>query len=142
MNIVKINGYACGYYSESEWEEEIYLLEEDYEKIKEAVLSTTVCIGELDGKHSQTDADIEIEVVKEYDLDRYSWDMQYKGSTLVETISCEMTQHNLDFDIDEFRESADKVLAKVDKVVDVNLKVNKSKLESLYKCLDELKISY
>jgi len=138
MNIVRIKGYACGYYSNSEWEEEIYLLEDDYNKIKDLIKDLTINIVELDGKYSETEADIEIKIVKENELNKYSWSSN--GKILAERINKKI--YDAGYNIGELTDKADKVLLNVDGMVDINLTLNKSKLEKLYKCLDELKINY
>ena len=63
MNLVKISAYACGYYSENEYEETVYITEESYMKLKEEIDYMDISIAELDGKHSEVEAEIEIEIL-------------------------------------------------------------------------------
>ena len=68
MDIVRISAYACGYHSDAEYEEDIFITKDFYEIIKNKVEGLEFYIGELDGKHSETEADIEVTEYTEEEL--------------------------------------------------------------------------
>lgn len=68
MNIVNLCFYAEGYYSGAEYEENIAVSEEFFEKIKEVVSGMKVYVSELDGKHSEVLGTIEIQYFNEDDI--------------------------------------------------------------------------
>ena len=68
MNLVKIEMYARGYYSDSEVSETVYIKQESYEKMKEEIDEINIWIYELDGKHSEVKADIEITTISQEDV--------------------------------------------------------------------------
>lgn len=135
MKLVIISGYACGYYSESEWKENIFITEEGYNKIKDKVDELDIHIGELDGKHSETMADIEVEIVNEKDFEKYSWEGQYSGDVLVENLSYMLSGS---FDIDEERKLADEIIKNIDSSVSLNVTVKKSQVDKVKKFIESL----
>ena len=68
MDIVNLCFYAEGYYSGSTYEENITVSKEFYEKIKDKVEEMEVCVYELDGKHSTTYGNIEVQSCNEEDI--------------------------------------------------------------------------
>ena len=70
MNLVNLCCYGCGYYSGSEYEENIVLSEEFYNKIKGIVEDEDykVYLGELDGKHSEVTGSIEVQHFKDNEI--------------------------------------------------------------------------
>lgn len=60
MELVNVNLYAMGYYSEATYEDNIWIKKSSYEKLKD-VFPLQIYCGELDGKHSDVMGDIEIQ---------------------------------------------------------------------------------
>lgn len=59
MELVNVNLYAEGYYSEATYEDNIWIKKSSYEKLKD-IFPTEIDCGELDGKHSEVMGDVEI----------------------------------------------------------------------------------
>lgn len=70
---------AEGYKSGATNEDEIFLTPEMYEEIKEG-LGTTMWFHELDGKHSEQEEDIFMQVVTEKDLENFEFLDSRSGS--------------------------------------------------------------
>lgn len=68
MELVKISAGVCGYYSDATYEDNIFIAKETYEKVKEDVKKIEIYIYELDGKHSECEAEIDITEYTEEDL--------------------------------------------------------------------------
>lgn len=60
MELVNVNLYARGYYSEATYEDNIWIKKSSYEKLKDAFPLQISC-GELDGKYSEVIGDVEIQ---------------------------------------------------------------------------------
>ena len=60
MELVKVCVYAEAYYSESTYEDEIWIKKSSYEKLKN-IFPTEIYCGELDGKYSEVMGEIEIQ---------------------------------------------------------------------------------
>lgn len=60
MELVNVNLYAMGYYSEAVYEDNIWIKKSSYEKLKDVFPSEISC-GELDGKFSEVMGDVEIQ---------------------------------------------------------------------------------
>jgi len=66
--IVKVSAYAEGYYSGATAYGELYIPHEFYEENKEKLSNLEVYVGELDGKHSEVECDIEFEEITVLDI--------------------------------------------------------------------------
>ena len=84
MNIVKLNVYAEAYYSGATYEEDVVISKSLYEKIKTELdeydsenneNARGVYVGELDGKHSEVEGDLSVEVYSEEEIADCSWDL-------------------------------------------------------------------
>lgn len=60
------------YYSGATHVDEVFLTPEMYDKMKEE-LGETFCVYELDGKHSQSEAPIQMQVLTEKDLETFQF---------------------------------------------------------------------
>lgn len=60
MELVNVNLYAMGYYSEATYEDNIWIKKSSYEKLRDAFPLQIYC-GELDGKYSEVMGDVEIQ---------------------------------------------------------------------------------
>lgn len=86
MKLVNVNLYACGYYSDSEYEDNIWIKKSSYEKLKD-VFPKEISCGELDGKHSEVMGDIDIQ-------DEWETDEEYAKAG-VETCDGDYLEHEL-----------------------------------------------
>mgnify|MGYP002583102482 CR=1 FL=1 len=68
MELVNVNLYAYGHYSEATYEDNIWIKKSSYEKLKDNFPSQIGC-GELDGKYSEIMGDVEIQDDWETDID-------------------------------------------------------------------------
>lgn len=68
MELVNVNLYACGYYSDSEYEDNIWIKKSSYEQLKDVFPKEIGC-GELDGKYSEVIGNVEIQDEWETDED-------------------------------------------------------------------------
>lgn len=59
MELVNINLFAEGYYSESTYEDNIWIKKSSYEKLME-VFPKEISCGELDGKYSEVMGEVEV----------------------------------------------------------------------------------
>lgn len=66
--IVRISAYGEGYYSGATAYGEAYLPKEIYDLHKEQLCDLSVYVGDLDGKHSEVECDIDFETLKMRDL--------------------------------------------------------------------------
>ena len=60
MELVNVNLYAEGYYSGATYEDNIWIKESSYEKLRD-IFPTEISCGELDGKHSEVMGEVEIQ---------------------------------------------------------------------------------
>lgn len=60
MELVNVCLYAEGYYSEATYEDNIWIKESSYEKLRD-IFPTEISCGELDGKHSDVMGEVEIQ---------------------------------------------------------------------------------
>lgn len=96
MNLVLIQASAEGYYSENTYEEGIFITEESYEKIKDVEIG--VCICELDGKHSEVEADIVITKYTEEELLGTDIEIDSDGESLYYPLEEIFENYGLDLD--------------------------------------------
>ena len=68
MKLINVNLYACGYYSDSEYEDNIWIKKSSYEQLK-GVFPKEISCGELDGKYSEVMGDVVIQDGWETDED-------------------------------------------------------------------------
>lgn len=108
MNIVNLCFYAEGYHSGAEYEENITVSEEFFEKIKEVVKDMEVYVYELDGKHSEVLGCIEVQYFSEEDIKEWSLSDLNKtkndGESFYDNLcyaceDCELDQSDLDEEI-------------------------------------------
>lgn len=135
MELVKIGAYAEGYYSGQSYEEDIFITKESYEKFKEDIDSIEIYIYELDGKHSEVEADLEIEELTEEDLLTLDLDKMNDGEDLYYKLKRIFENNNLS--LNEEMGKIDDYLSKLDSIVTFEVTVKKSQKD---KVLDFIKI--
>ena len=67
----RITANAVAYYSENTYYEEVFLPLDVWDEIKDQVEASSVYISELDGKHSEVEADIDVDFFSEEELATY-----------------------------------------------------------------------
>lgn len=147
MDIVKLNVYAEAYYSGATYEEDVVISKRLYEKIKTELdeydsenneNARGVYVGELDGKHSEVEGDLSVEVYSEEEIADCSWDLNEDGDCLYYKVKdiCDGKDLDLDADI----KSVQNYLKNVDSYVEISLTVKKSnvdKIKEYAKSLDQ-----
>lgn len=85
--IVKISAFGEGYYSGAKAYGEIYLPYEFFEKHEDILKTLYICVGELDGKHSEVECDVEFDTLMVEDILKFENDSDEYDRNLNETIS-------------------------------------------------------
>ena len=137
MNIVKLKVFGEGYYSGATYNEVIYLFEEDYNKIEKFV-PKSIWISDLDGKYSEQEEDVYIEVILEKDLLTRNFEDKDEndGDSLLYCVEDEL--YKTDYNIHEMVKNANTYINKLDTVVPVTCYIKKSKKSELRKIVDKL----
>lgn len=147
MDVVKLNVYAEAYYSGAIYEEDVVISKSLYEKIKTELdeydsenneNARGVCVGELDGKHSEVEGDLSVEVYSEEEIADCSWDLNEDGDCLYYKVKDICDEKDLDLDADI--KSVQNYLKNVDSYVEISLTVKKSnvdKIKEYAKSLDQ-----
>ena len=82
MELVKLECYGEGYYSGAIYEETIFLLKEDYEKLNWDLSEEEVWLGELDGKHSEVYGNVYVNEISEEEQENYNFEEASVGNGL------------------------------------------------------------
>lgn len=147
MDIVKLNVYAEAYYSGATYEEDVVISKSLYEKIKTELdeydsenneNARGVYVGELDGKYSEVEGDLSVEVYSEEEIADCSWDLNDDGDCLYYKVKDICDENDLDLDADI--KSVQNYLKNVDSYVEISLTVKKSnvdKIKEYAKSLDQ-----
>lgn len=136
MELAKISANAEGYYSGQTYIEEYFLRKESYDKLKEHIDKIEIYVYELDGKHSEVEADVDTEIYTEEEL-------------LKEDISCECDDSNLYFRLQDIYEENDmdfkneikevrEYLKTLDTIVTFEITVRKSQVEKVREFIKSL----
>lgn len=145
MDIVKLNVYAEAYYSGSTYEEDVVISKSLYEKIKTELNeydsennenAKGIYIGELDGKHSEVDGNLYVEVYSEDKIAKCSWNLNEDGDRLYYKVKdiCDEKGLDLDEDIKIVKE----YLKNVDSYVKVSIRTKKSNVEKIRQYAESL----
>ncbi len=145
MDIVKLNVYAEAYYSGATYEEDVVISKSLYEKIKTELdeydsknneNARGVYIGELDGKHSEVEGDLSVEIYSEDEIAGCSWDLNEDGDILYYKVKdiCD----EKDLDLDEDIENVKEYLKNVDSYVEIYIRTKKSNADKIKKYAESL----
>lgn len=137
MKLVNVNLYACGYYSKSEYEDNIWIKKSSYEKLKD-VFPKRISCGELDGKHSEVIGGVEVQ-------DRWETDEEYASASISEcdgdflkySLMDLYDENNLNWN-DEQKE-IEEYFDRLDVYEDVTIRIPLSKKEELMEFVQKLK---
>lgn len=137
MDLVLVRLSAVGYYSEAEYEDNIWIKKSSYEKLKDTFPSE-VCCGELDGKHSEVMGDIDIE-----DLDFTEADyvklaaVECDGDTLEWSLKDLYDENDLDFKQEQ--KEIEEYFNTLDVWEDVTIKIPRSLKTSVLEYVEKLR---
>lgn len=127
MEFVKVSAYAEGYYSGQIYEEYFYISKKLYDQMEDWFNGTELYIGDLDGKHSEVEADIDIEFFEEgEDLSGYTF-KRGNGDNLWYNLEWECRKRGINLDEDE-KEVSDFIRA-IDSMIEVEYRIKKSQKE-------------
>lgn len=136
MDVVNICAYAEGYYSGSTYEENISISKEVYDSLKDEISEMKVYISELDGKHSETILEVEIQNFTEDDIGKMTWESNNDGDTMYCQLNAIFKSHNLNLD-DEVKKVQDFVDS-LDVYTEITVTVRKSDVSKVRKYCAEL----
>ena len=137
MNVVNLCFYAEGYYSGQEYEENVTISEEMYEKIKDEIDNMKVYISDLDGKHSEILGEIDIQPCEENEIADWYSDTKNDGDSFWEELQEVCKSKGLDIVKDV--EEVENFIKSLDFCIEVTLNVRKSKVDELKAFADTLK---
>ena len=145
MDIVKLNLYAEAYYSGAVYEEDVVISKSLYEKIKTELdeydsennkNARGIYVGELDGKHSDVEGDLYIEMYSDDEVAEGNWSLNEDGSNLYYKVKDICDEKNLD--LDEDIKIVKEYLKNVDSYVEISIRARKSNVEKIKKYANSL----
>lgn len=145
MDIVKLNVYAEAYYSGATYEEDVVISRNLYEKIKEELNeydsennenASGIYVGELDGRHSEVEGDLSIEVYSEDEVADCDWNLNEDGDRLYYKVKdiCD----EKDLDLDEDIKAVKEYLKNVDSYVEISIMAKKSNVDKIREYAESL----
>ena len=145
MDIVKLNVYAEAYYSGATYEEDVVISKNLYEKIKTELdeydsenneNARGVYVGELDGKHSEVEGGLSVEVYSEDEVADCSWNLNEDGDSLYYKVKdiCDEKDLDLDKDIENVKE----YLKNIDSYVEIYITTRKSNVDKIKEYAESL----
>lgn len=134
MNLVKLNVYGEAYYSGQEYSETIFLLEEDYDKLKKDFNGKEIYLGELDGKHSEVYGEVEVEYIPEEKQLDYKYNTHNDGESLYWELY--ESAYDKKMKLEEMIERANEYINNLDSLVEVTHTIRKSQVKKLNDWID------
>ena len=136
MELVNVNLYAEGYYSGATYEDNIWIKESSYEKLRD-IFPTEISCGELDGKHSEVMGEVEIQNNWHTDEDfAKAGRSEGDGDRLELELVDLYNEHGLDWDAEQ--DEIDEYFDGLDIWKDVTITLPESKIPMLRKYADYL----
>ncbi len=137
MELVNVCLYAEGYYSESTYEENIWIKKSSYEKLIDN-FPTEICCGELDGKFSEVMGEVEIQNDWHTD-EEYSkaGSARHDGDYLEWELKDLYESNNLDWELEQ--KEIKEYLDNLDLYENVTVCIPSSKKTELMKFVETLK---
>ena len=134
MELVNVNLYAEGYYSGATYEDNIWIKESSYEKLRD-IFPTEISCGELDGKHSEVMGEVEIQNNWHTDEDfAKAGRSEGDGDRLELELIDLYNEHGLDWDAEQ--DEIDEYFDGLDIWKDVTITLPGSKIPALRKYAD------
>lgn len=134
MEFVRVSVYAEGYYSGQTYEEAVYITKDFYDMAKDSIDGISIYVYELDGKHSEVEGEVEVEVFdssRDLELERIEIKND-DGERLWYQMEEIAKEHGVD--LDENQDSVLEYLKTIDSYVDVSYRIKKSQV-NLVDCL-------
>jgi hypothetical protein len=139
MNLVKLNLYARGCYSRVEYNEVVFMLEEDYKTLGVDSEGLEVCVGEVDGENSKVSGNIKVTILEESEQEYYNYDNTCDGTYLICEIYDMAEAKGIDKDVViEMLVRADEYIDELDSIVEVSYNVKKSQVKHLDRVFENL----
>ncbi len=136
MELVNVNLYAEGYYSGATYEDNIWIKESSYEKLRD-IFPTEISCGELDGKHSEVMGEVEIQNNWHTDEDfAKAGRSEGDGDRLELELVDLYNEHGLDWDAEQ--DEIDEYFDGLDIWKNVTITLPESKIPMLRKYADYL----
>ena len=134
MELVNVNLYAEGYYSGATYEDNIWIKESSYERLRD-IFPTEISCGELDGKHSEVMGEVEIQNNWHTDEDfAKAGRSEGDGDRLELELVDLYNEHGLDWDAEQ--DEIDEYFDGLDIWKDVTITLPESKIPALRKYAD------
>ena len=134
MELVNVNLYAEGYYSGATYEDNIWIKESSYEKLRD-IFPTEISCGELDGKHSEVMGEVKIQNNWHTDEDfAKAGRSEGDGDCLELELIDFYNEHGLDWDAEQ--DEIDEYFDGLDIWKDVTIALPESKIPALRKYAD------
>lgn len=137
MDIVNLNFYAEGYYSGSTYEENITISKEFYEKIKDKLEEMEVCVYELDGKHSTTYGNIEVQSCNEENIIDWWEETENDGSFFYNELSW-ICKCYFNLDLDKEIKEVEEYIDSLGTYEKIEIRVKKSQMDKLVEFMHKL----
>ena len=139
MNLVKLSLYARGCYSGIEYNEVVFMLEEDYKTLGIDLEGMEVCIGEVDGENSKVSGNIKVAILEESEQEYYNYDNMCDGTHLICEIYDMAETKGIGEDVvREMLVRADEYIDELDSIVEVSYNVKKSQVKHLDRAFEDL----
>ena len=136
MELVKISAGACGYYSDATYEDNIFIRKETYEKVKEDIKNIKMYIYELDGKHSEVQAEIEVNEYTEEELTNEEINDSCDGEELYYALENIFKKNELD--LDKEINIAEDYLKTLDRLTTVEFTIKESQFQEVKDFIESL----
>lgn len=137
MELVKLNCYGEAYYSGATYDETIFLLKEDYEKLNWDLSKEEVWLGELDGKHSEVYGDVYVYKISEEEQENYNFETVDDGDCLFNHLIYEREDITEEI-IEAMMKRALDYIDTIDSMVEVCYRVRKSQVKYLDRVYNDL----
>ena len=139
MNLVKLNLYARGCYSGTEYNETVFMLEEDYKTLGIDLEGLEVYVGKLEGEYSDTSGSIETTIIEEGNQEDYNYENMNEGIFLIYEIYNIAKAKGISKEVvKEMIVRADEYIDSLDSIVEVTYKVKKSQVKHLDRVFENL----
>lgn len=136
MNIVNLCCYVDAYYSEAEYEENIAISQDLYNKIKDKIKQIKIHIPDLDGKYSEVKAEIETQPCDEEYIADFWNDPSKDGDYMYYEL--EEICYELNLDLDKDIKEVYNYIESLDYKVDLKANVRKSNVDKILNFINEL----
>lgn len=131
MNLVKLNLYGEAYYSGATYNETIFLLEDDYKALGKDFEGMEISLGELDGKHSEVDGEVDVQVITLNEQEKFKFETDNDGRDLYYELE------DYSNDVDDMIKRAKSYIDTLDCLVDIKYRLKKSDATKIEKFISE-----